>query len=76
MIREAERQTKRKLKVIRTDNEEEYVAIDVFLNHEEVVHERSPVCSHESNKLSERFNRTLKIMIRDMLISSDLSSSM
>jgi hypothetical protein len=76
MIREAERQTERKLKAIRTDNEEEYVAIDVFLNHEEVVHERSSACSHESNELSERFNRTLKTMIRDMLVSSDLSSSM
>jgi hypothetical protein len=76
MIREAKRQTRRKLKAIRTDNEEEYVAIDVFLNHEEVIHERSSACSHESNGLSERFNRMLKIMIRDMLISSDLPSSM
>jgi hypothetical protein len=76
MIREAERQTERKLKVIRTDNEEEYVAIDVFLNHEEVVHERSPAHSHESNELSERLNRTLETMVRDMLISSDLPSSM
>jgi hypothetical protein len=76
MIREAERQTRRKLKVIRTDNEEEYIAIDVFLNNEEVVHERSPAHSHESNELSERLNRTLKTMIRDMLISSGLSSSM
>jgi hypothetical protein len=76
MIREAERQTKRKLKVIRTDNEEEYVAINVFLNNEEVIHERLPAHSHESNELSERLNRTLEIMIRDMLISSDLPSSM
>jgi hypothetical protein len=76
MIREAERQTERKLKVIRTDNEEEYVAIDVFLNTEEVVHERLPAHSHESNGLSERLNRTLETMIRDMLISSGLSSSM
>jgi hypothetical protein len=76
MIREAERQTERKLKAIRTDNEEEYVAIDVFLNHEEVIHERSPACSHESNRLSERFNRMLRIMVRDMLVSSGLSSSM
>jgi hypothetical protein len=76
MIRKAERQTERKLKVIRTDNEEEYVAINVFLNHEEVVHERLSACSHESNKLSKRFNRTLRIMIRDMLISLDLLSSM
>jgi hypothetical protein len=76
MIREAERQTRRKLKVIRTDNGEEYVAIDVFLNNEEVVHERSPAHSHESNGLSERLNRTLKTMVRGMLMSSGLSSSM
>jgi hypothetical protein len=76
MIREVERQTRRKLKVIRTDNEEEYVAIDVFLNHEEVVHERSSAHSHELNELSERLNRTLRIMIRDMLVSSGLPSSM
>jgi hypothetical protein len=41
MIRKAERQTERKLKAIRTDNGEEYVAIDVFLDHEEIIHERS-----------------------------------
>jgi hypothetical protein len=76
MIHEAERQTKRKLKVIRTNNEEEYVAIDVFLNNKEIVHERLSAHSHESNELSERLNRTLRIMIRDMLMSSDLSSSM
>jgi hypothetical protein len=76
MICEAKRQTERKLKVIQTNNEKEYVAIDVFLNNEEVVHERSSAHSHESNELSERLNRTLKIMVRDMLISSDLSSSM
>jgi hypothetical protein len=76
MICEAKKQTRRKLKVIRTDNEEEYVAIDVFLNNEEVVHERLSAHSHESNELSERLNRTLETMIRDMLTSSDLSSSM
>jgi hypothetical protein len=76
MIRKAKRQTERKLKVIRTDNEEEYVAIDVFLNNEEIVHERSSAHSHESNELSERLNRMLRIMIRDMLMSSGLSSSM
>src|SRR5215213_1648731 len=76
MIREAERQTERKLKVLRTDNAGEYIAIDVFLDHEEAVHERSPAYSHESNGLSERLNRTLGIMVRDMLASSNLSLSM
>jgi hypothetical protein len=76
MVRKAKRQTERKLKVIRTNNEEEYVAINVFLNNEEIVHERSSAHSHESNELSERLNRMLETMIRDMLISSDLSSSM
>ena len=76
MIREAERQTERKLKVLRTDNMKKYMTIDVFLDHEEAVHERSLVYSHESNELSERLNRTLEIMIRDMLTSSNLSLSM
>jgi hypothetical protein len=76
MIRKAQKQTRRKLKVIRTDNEEEYVAIDVFLNNEEVIHERSSAHSHESNELFKRLNRILEIMIRDILMSSDLSSSM
>src|SRR5215213_4738375 len=76
MIRKAERQTERKLKVLRTDNAREYVAIDVFLDHEEAVHERSLAYSHESNELSERLNRTLEIMIRSMLTSSNLSLSM
>jgi hypothetical protein len=76
MIREAERQTGRKLKVIRTDNDEEYVVIDVFLDHEDVVHERSLAYSHESNEMAEKLNRMLKTMIRDMLASSGLSLSM
>jgi hypothetical protein len=76
MIREAKRQTGRKLKDIRTDNEEEYVAIDVFFDHEDIVHERSPAYSHESNEMTERLNRTLRIMVRDMLASSGLSLSM
>jgi hypothetical protein len=76
MICKAKRQTERKLKVIRTNNEEEYVIIDVFLDHEDVVHERSSAYSHESNEMAERLNRTLEIMIRDMLASSGLSLSM
>jgi hypothetical protein len=76
MIREAERQTERKLKVIRTDNGEEYVAINVFFDHEDIVHERSPAYSHESNEMAERLNRTLGIMVRGMLASSGLSLSM
>src|SRR5215213_6979714 len=76
MIREAERQTERKLKVLRTDNAREYIAIDVFLDHEEAVHERSPAYSHESNELSERLNRMLGTMVSDMLTSSNLSLSM
>src|SRR5215213_203154 len=76
MIREAERQTERKLKVLRTDNARKYIAIDVFLDHEEAVHERSSAYSHESNGLSERLNRTLEIMVRDMLTSSNLPLSM
>src|SRR5215213_5709709 len=76
MIREAERQTERKLKVLRTDNAGKYIAIDVFLDHEEAVHERSLAYSHESNGLSERLNRTLEIMVRGMLTSSNLPLSM
>jgi hypothetical protein len=76
MIREAKRQTGRKLKVIRTDNGGEYVAIDVFLDHEGVVHERSPAYSHESNGMAERLNRTLGTMVRGMLASSGLPLSM
>src|SRR5215213_8116152 len=76
MIREAERQTERKLKVLRTDNTRKYIAIDVFLDHEGAVHERSLAYSHESNGLSERLNRTLEIMVRGMLASSNLPLSM
>src|SRR5215218_239824 len=76
MIREAERQTERKLKVLRTDNAREYIAIDVFLDHEGAVHERSPAYSHESNGLPERLNRTLGTMVRGMLASSNLPLSM
>jgi hypothetical protein len=75
MIHKTKNQTERKLKVIRTNNEEEYMIIDVFLDHEDVVHERSLAYSYELNELVERLNRTLRIIIRDMLTSSDLSLS-
>ena len=70
MISEAERQTERKLKAIRTDNAKEYLAIDDFL--EGTIHEWIPPYSHESNKLPERFNRTIYTMTRLMLAGTKL----
>ena len=38
MISEAERQTGRKLKAIRTDNAREYLAINTFLEQQGAIH--------------------------------------
>ena len=72
MISEAERQTGRKLKAIRTDNAGEYLAIDDFLKQQGAIHEWTPPYSHESNKLPERFNRTIYTMARSMLAGTKL----
>ena len=67
IIREAERQTERKLKAVRTNNAEEYIAINTYLEHKDAIHKRSLLYSYELNELSERFNRTIYIIVRLML---------
>src|SRR5437588_539681 len=72
MISEAKRQTGRKLKAIRTDNVEEYLAINAFLEQQGAIHEWTPLYSHELNGLPERFNRTIYTMVRSMLAGTKL----
>ena len=72
IIREAERQTERKLKAVRTDNAEEYIAINTYLKHKDAIYERSSSYSYELNRLSEQFNRTIYIIVRLMLADTKL----
>ena len=76
MLRKAETLTGRKLKAIRTDNAEEYLAIDSFLDERDAIHEWTPPYSHESNELSERFNRTIMTMARSMFAGTSLPRSL
>ena len=75
MVQQAERQTGRKLKSLRSDNGGEYIAMDPFLKDEGIDHEYSPAYSHESNGMAERFNRTIITMARSMLNSSGMNLS-
>ena len=72
MIREAKRQTERKLKAVRTDNAEEYIATNTYRKHKGAIHKQSPPYSYELNRLSERFNRTIYTITRSMLAGTKL----
>jgi hypothetical protein len=75
MVHEAQRQTGRKLKTMRTDRGGEYVAVDSFFDKEGIIHEQTPAYSHESNGMAERFNRTVITMARGMIHRSKLPLS-
>ena len=61
------------LKRFRTDGGGEYVNSDLrsYFATQGTIHEITPPYSHESNSVAERFNRTLKNIIRAMLGSSE-----
>lgn len=67
-----ERQSKRKLKVLRTDNGGEYISnkFEKFLRDEGILHERTVP---EQNGVAERLNRTLVESARSMLLDAKLS---
>ena len=72
IIREAERQTRRKLKVVRTDNAKEYIAINAYLKYKDAIHKRLLLYSYKLNELLERFNRTIYIIVRSTLANIKL----
>lgn len=70
-----EKQTGRKIKVIRTDNGREYVNREFcnFLREEGIVHQRTVPYSPQQNGLAERANRTIVERARCLLTDSGLS---
>jgi len=63
-----ENQLNRKIKRIRSNKGGEYVLFNNFCVIEDIFHEVTPPYSPESNRVTERKNRTLKEMINVMLI--------
>ena len=69
-----EKQSRRKLKVLRTDNSREYTSnkFEEFLKTEGVLHEHTVPKTPEQNGVAERLNRTLVETICSMLVDSKL----
>ena len=69
-----EKSSGRRLKVLRTDNGDEYTSTEFedYLREEGVCHERTVPKTPEQNGVAERLNRTLVEMTRAMLIDSKL----
>lgn len=69
-----EKSTGKKLKVLRTDNDGEYVSKDFegFLTNEGIKHEHTIPITPEQNGVAERINRTVVETARSMLCESNL----
>jgi transposase InsO family protein len=72
---EAENQLERKIKRLRSDRGGEYFfnAFDEFYVEHEIVHERTPPYSPQSNGIAERENPTLTKLVNAMLDTAGLS---
>ena len=70
-----ERQSKHKLKALRTDNGGEYTsnAFEKYLRDEGIRHERTVPKTPQQNGVAERLNRTLVESARSMLLDANLS---
>ena len=65
----AERQTGRKIRVIRSDRGGEYLSnsLSKYLKHQGIIHELTAAYTPHQNGISERFNRTILDLVRSML---------
>jgi transposase InsO family protein len=72
---EVENQLERKIKWLRSDRGGEYFSsvFDKFCMEHEIVHERTPPFSPQSNGIDERKNRTLTDLVNAMLSTVGLS---
>jgi transposase InsO family protein len=72
---EVENQLERKIKHVRTDCGGEYFSnlFTLFCEEHEILHERTPPYSPQSNGVAERKNRTLIDLVNAMLDTSGLS---
>ena len=70
----AEKQSKRKLKTLRTDNGGEYTStqFEKYLKEEGIRHERTVPKTLQQNGAAERLNRTLVESARSMLLDANL----
>ena len=74
---EVENQLNRKIKELRSDRGGEYVVPFMSLcDQNGIIHQVTTLYSPQSNRMTERKNRTLKEMMNAMLISSELSQNM
>lgn len=69
-----ERQTSRKMKILRTDNGLEYCnrPVQAYLTDKGIKHERTSPYSPQQNGVAERFNRVLFDGMRTLMINSNL----
>jgi transposase InsO family protein len=72
---EVENQLERKIKHVRTDRGGEYFSnlFTLFCEEHEILHERTPPYSLQSNGVAERKNRILTDLVNVMLDTSGLS---
>jgi hypothetical protein len=76
VLRQWERQTGKKTKVVRTDGGTEFMAeLDEFLRAEGIIHQRSVRYTPQQNGRAERLNRTLLEKTRAMLFEANLPKS-
>jgi transposase InsO family protein len=74
---EVENQLERKIKHLRSDRGGEYFsnAFDSFCEEHDIVYERIPPYSLQSNGIAERKNNTLTDLVNDMLETTGLSKA-
>ena len=74
---EVENQLERKIKRLRSDRGGEYFPkiFDEFYEEHDIIHERTPPYSLESNGIAERKNRTLTDLVNAMLDTGGLSKA-
>jgi len=74
---EVKNQLERKIKHLRLDHSGEYFpkTFDVFYEEHGIIHERMPSYSPQSNRITERENRTLIDLVNTMLDTTGLSKA-
>jgi transposase InsO family protein len=72
---EVENQLERKIKRVRSDRGGEYFSnlFTLFCEEHDIIHERTPPYSLQSNGVAERKNRTLTDLVNAMLDTAGLS---
>jgi transposase InsO family protein len=74
---EVENKLEKKIKRFRSDHGGEYFSneFDLFCAEYDIIHERTPPYSPQSNEIAERKNRTLTDLVNSMLETAGLSKA-